>query len=105
MVLAVGGKIVVDPELLQILQESGLFRRVEATERELDRARILRKECSGSGGACLQFPGNGHDTGFDGIEAWLQPLANRCFLPTGKEIYRLEGAAEDIGRQWQATSR
>src|SRR5215470_17862035 len=51
MVLAVGGKIVVDPELLQVLQESGLFRRVEATERELDRARIMREECSGSGGA------------------------------------------------------
>ena len=36
MVLAVGGKIVVDPELLQVPQESRLFRRVEATERELD---------------------------------------------------------------------
>jgi hypothetical protein len=52
MVLAVGGKVVVDPELLQVLQESGPFRRVEATERELDRARIMREECSGSGGAC-----------------------------------------------------
>jgi hypothetical protein len=43
-VLAVGGKIVVDPELLQVLQESGLLRRVETTKRELDRARIMREE-------------------------------------------------------------
>jgi hypothetical protein len=88
MVLAVGGKIVVDPELLQVLQESGLFRRVEATKHELDRGSIMREECSGSGGACLQFPGNGHNAGLDGIEASLHPLANRCFLSPEERRYR-----------------
>jgi hypothetical protein len=34
MVLAVGGKIVVDPELLQVLQQCGLFRDIQATKRE-----------------------------------------------------------------------
>ena len=98
MVPAVGGKIVVDPELLQVLQESGLFRRVEAIERELDRARIMREECSGSGGACLQVPGNGHDAGSDGIEAWLQPLANRCFLSPEERRYR---AWRGRGKDWK----
>jgi hypothetical protein len=41
--------------LLQALLESVLLRRVEATERELDRARIMREECSGSGGTGRDF--------------------------------------------------
>jgi hypothetical protein len=41
--------------LLQALLESVLLRRVEATERELDRARIMREECSGSGGTGRVF--------------------------------------------------
>jgi hypothetical protein len=34
-----------------------------APEHELHQARILREECSGSGRACLQFPGSGHHAG------------------------------------------
>jgi hypothetical protein len=67
MVLAVGREIVVYPELLQVMQECGLFRGIEATEHELYRAGILREEFGGTGGASRQLPPNGHDARFDGI--------------------------------------
>jgi hypothetical protein len=61
MVLAGGCEIVVYPELLQVMQECGLFQGIEATERELYWAGILREEFSGTSGASLQLPPNGHD--------------------------------------------
>jgi SAM-dependent methyltransferase len=77
---AIGRKIVVDPEPLQVPQESSLFWCIEAAECELNSAGILRQECGGIGSAPLQLPRNGHDTGFDSIEAKLQPVANRRFF-------------------------
>jgi hypothetical protein len=55
MVLAVGREIAVYPELLQVMQECGLFRGIEDTERELY-AGILREEFGGTSGASLQLP-------------------------------------------------
>jgi hypothetical protein len=75
MVLAVDREIVVYPEPLQVMQECGLFRGIEATERELYWAGILREEFGGAGGASLQLPPNGHDACFDSIEARLH---GRC---------------------------
>ena len=69
MVLAVGREIVVYPELLQVVQECGLFRGVEAAKRELYWASILREELGRTGGASLQLPPDGHDAGFDSIKA------------------------------------
>ena len=40
MVLTIGRKIVVYPELLQVMQQCGLFLGIEATERELQLAGI-----------------------------------------------------------------
>src|SRR6516165_11580076 len=77
MVLAVGREIVVYPELLQVPQECGLFRGIEATERELYWAGILREEFGGISGTSLQLPPDGHDAGFDRIEARLQRVAYR----------------------------
>jgi len=71
MVRAVGREIVIYPELLQVTQERGLLRGIEATERELYLAGIFREEFGGTCGASLQLPFNGHDASFDSIEAWL----------------------------------
>ncbi len=58
MVLAVGREIVVYPELLQVMQECGLFRGIEATEHELYWAGTLREEFGGTSGASsLQLQG------------------------------------------------
>ena len=80
MVLAVGREIVVYPELLQVVQECGLFRGVEAAKRELYWPGILREEFGGTSGTFLQLPPKGHDAGFDRIEARLQPVAYRSFF-------------------------
>ena len=88
MVLAVGREIVVYPELLQVMQECGLFRGFEAAERELYRAGILREEIGGISGASLQLPLNGDDAGFDVIETRLQPVAYRSFFPPEERRYR-----------------
>src|SRR5215469_15575074 len=88
MVLAVGGEIVVYPELLQVMQECGLFRGIEATERELYWADILREEFGGTSGTSLQVPPKGHDAGFDRIEARLQPVAYRSFFSPEERRYR-----------------
>ena len=84
MVLAVGREIVVYPELLQVMQQCGLLRRINATERELYWAGILREEFSGASGASLQLPPNGHDASFDGIEARLQSVAYLACSPQSK---------------------
>jgi hypothetical protein len=65
----IGREIVVYPKLLQVMQDGGLFRGIEATERELYWAGILRKEFGGTRGASLQLPPNSHDASFDSIEA------------------------------------
>ena len=88
MVLAVGREIVVYPELLQVVQECGLFRGVEAAKRELYWAGILREEFGGTSGASLQLPPNGHDASFDGIEARLQPVAYLSFVSPEERRYR-----------------
>src|SRR6516165_8474705 len=88
MVLGVGREIVVYPELLQVMQECGLFRGIEATKHELYCAEILREEFSGTSGASLQLPPNGHDASLDRIEARLQPVANRCFFSPEEMRYR-----------------
>ena len=75
MVFAIGREIVVYPELLQVMQECGLLRGIKATEHELYWAGFLCEEFGGTSGASLQLPANGHDAGFDGIEARLQPVA------------------------------
>ena len=74
MVLSVGREIFVYPELLQVMQECGLFRGIEATERELYWARILREEFGRTSGASLQLPPNGHDARFDSIETSTSKL-------------------------------
>jgi hypothetical protein len=56
MVLAVGRKIVVYPELLQVMQECGLLRGIETPEHELYRAGIFCEEFGGTSGASLQLP-------------------------------------------------
>ena len=76
-VLAVCREIVVCPELLQVMQGCGLFRGIEATERELYWAGILREEFGGTSGTSLQLPPNGHDASFDSIEARLQRVTYR----------------------------
>ena len=80
MDLAVRRAIVVCPELLEVMQECGLFRGIETTERELYWAGILCEEFGGANGASLQLPANGHDAGFDGIEARLQPVPHRSIF-------------------------
>ena len=89
MARAVGRKIVVYPEALQVLQESGLFQGIEATERELDWAGILREELGGFSGAFLQLPRDGHDAGFDSIEACHQPVAYRGVFSPEERRYRV----------------
>src|SRR6516162_7177648 len=88
MVLAVGREIFVYPELLQIAQECGLFRGIEATERELNWAGILCEELGRTGGASLQLPPDGHDAGFDSIKARLQPVAHCGFVSPEERRYR-----------------
>jgi len=78
MVLAVGREIVVYPELLQVMQECGLFRGIEAIERELYWAGILREEFGGTSGTSLQLPPRGHDAGFDRMH---RSPASTCRVP------------------------
>jgi hypothetical protein len=87
VLVAVGREIVVYPELLQVMQEGGLFRGIEATESDLYWADILREEFGGTSSASLQLPPNDHDASFDSIEARLQPVAYRSFF-SPEEIRR-----------------
>jgi hypothetical protein len=61
-------------------KSAACFGAIEATERELYWAGILREEFGGTSSASLQLPPNGHDASFDRIEARLQPVAYRRFF-------------------------
>src|SRR5262249_182495 len=88
MVLSGDREIVVYPELLQVMQECSLFRGIEATERELYWAGILREEFGRASGASLLLPPNGHYARLASMEAWLQPVAYRSLFSPEERRYR-----------------